>query len=229
MSAAPAAESVPVGLPVTSPKPATPVVSSVAPRATNSAVPAMSVIPGRRVTITPIRSQRPTRCVLWAAAPVGQKTADELVKRLIPRVEGLKVGPSTDSSADFGPLVTRAHLEKVKGYIDSVEQEGGRIATGGVGDVLSDYNAQELSEAQMAAAVARSIMARTGSQRLEREINESIVSLRREQDGEHDEDHEDDGALQEIKRHGAAGDGLPFQQQDGDRQRQQTGQHVSMG
>jgi acyl-CoA reductase-like NAD-dependent aldehyde dehydrogenase len=41
-----------------------------------------------------------------------------LVKRLIPRIEILKIGPSTDPMADYGPLVTKAHLDKVKAYVD---------------------------------------------------------------------------------------------------------------
>ena len=47
------------------------------------------------------------RCMaISVAVPVGNDTADRLMDKLIPRVESLKVGPSTDSSADFGPLVT---------------------------------------------------------------------------------------------------------------------------
>jgi malonate-semialdehyde dehydrogenase (acetylating)/methylmalonate-semialdehyde dehydrogenase len=80
------------------------------------------------------------RCMaVSVAVPVGQKTADELVKRLIPRVEGLKVGPSTDSSADFGPLVTRAHLEKVKGYIDLGVKEGAKLLVDGRGFKMQGY------------------------------------------------------------------------------------------
>ncbi len=74
-TADPAAESVPLGLEVTSPKPATPVVRSVAPRATKRATPATRVGAGRRVTIVPIRSQRPGWCSARADVPVGQKTA----------------------------------------------------------------------------------------------------------------------------------------------------------
>ena len=56
------------------------------------------------------------RCMAVAVAvPVGRKTGDILVEKLIPRVESLKVGPSSDPQADYGPLVTRAHLEKVRG------------------------------------------------------------------------------------------------------------------
>jgi malonate-semialdehyde dehydrogenase (acetylating)/methylmalonate-semialdehyde dehydrogenase len=80
------------------------------------------------------------RCMaISVAVPVGQKTADELVRRLIPRVESLKVGPSTDSSADFGPLVTRAHLEKVKGYIDLGVKEGAKLLVDGRGFTMQGY------------------------------------------------------------------------------------------
>ena len=80
------------------------------------------------------------RCMaVSVAVPVGQKTADELVKRLIPRVEGLRVGPSTDSSADFGPVATRAHLDKVKGYIDLGVKEGAKLLVDGRGFKLQGY------------------------------------------------------------------------------------------
>ena len=42
------------------------------------------------------------RCMaVSVAVPVGKGTADELIKRLIPRVESLKIGPSTDSRRGF--------------------------------------------------------------------------------------------------------------------------------
>ncbi len=60
------------------------------------------------------------RCMaISVAVPVGKDTADRLVERLIPRVESLKVGPSTDMSADYGPVVTRQALERIKGYVES--------------------------------------------------------------------------------------------------------------
>jgi malonate-semialdehyde dehydrogenase (acetylating) / methylmalonate-semialdehyde dehydrogenase len=80
------------------------------------------------------------RCMaISVAVPVGKATADELVKRLIPRVESLKVGPSTDGSADFGPLVTKAHLEKVKGYVDLGVTEGATLAVDGRGFKMQGY------------------------------------------------------------------------------------------
>ena len=72
------------------------------------------------------------RCMaVSVAVPVGQKTADELMRRLIPRVESLKIGPSTDSGADYGPLVTKAALEKVRGYVDLGVKEGAKLVVDG--------------------------------------------------------------------------------------------------
>jgi malonate-semialdehyde dehydrogenase (acetylating)/methylmalonate-semialdehyde dehydrogenase len=80
------------------------------------------------------------RCMaVSVAVPIGEKTADELVRRLVPRVESLKVGPSTDAAADYGPLVTRAHLEKVKGYIDLGVKEGAKLAVDGRGFKMQGY------------------------------------------------------------------------------------------
>ncbi|MFC5391259.1 CoA-acylating methylmalonate-semialdehyde dehydrogenase [Bosea vestrisii] len=72
------------------------------------------------------------RCMaISVAVPVGKATADELVKRLIPRVESLKIGPSTDTSADYGPVVTKAAMEKIKSYVDIGIQEGAKLVVDG--------------------------------------------------------------------------------------------------
>ena len=72
------------------------------------------------------------RCMaISVAVPVGKATADELVKRLIPRVESLKIGPSTDVNADYGPVVTKAAMEKIKQYVDVGVQEGAKLLVDG--------------------------------------------------------------------------------------------------
>src|SRR5436853_5036790 len=72
------------------------------------------------------------RCMaISVAVPVGKETADVLVDKLIPRVESLKVGPSSDPQADYGPMVTKAHLEKVKGYVDLGIKEGAKLKVDG--------------------------------------------------------------------------------------------------
>ena len=80
------------------------------------------------------------RCMaVSVAVPVGQETADRLVEKLIPRVEALKVGPSTDEAADFGPMVTKAHVDKVRGYVDLGIEEGATLAVDGRGFSMQGY------------------------------------------------------------------------------------------
>jgi malonate-semialdehyde dehydrogenase (acetylating) / methylmalonate-semialdehyde dehydrogenase len=80
------------------------------------------------------------RCMaISVAVPVGEKTADELMQRLIPRVEALKIGPSTDPSADYGPMVTKAHLDKVRSYVDLGVTEGATLAVDGRGFRMQGY------------------------------------------------------------------------------------------
>ena len=72
------------------------------------------------------------RCMaISAAVPVGKGTADALMERLIPRVESLKIGPSTDLSADYGPLVTAEALQRVKNYVDIGVKEGAKLVVDG--------------------------------------------------------------------------------------------------
>ena len=80
------------------------------------------------------------RCMaVSVAVPVGKKTADILVDKLIPRVESLKVGPSSDPQADYGPMVTKALLDKVKSYVDVGIKEGAKLKVDGRGFKLQGY------------------------------------------------------------------------------------------
>jgi malonate-semialdehyde dehydrogenase (acetylating) / methylmalonate-semialdehyde dehydrogenase len=80
------------------------------------------------------------RCMaISVAVPVGQKTADVLMKKLVPRVENLKIGPSTDQNADYGPMVTRAHYNKVKDYVDIGVKEGAKLVVDGRNFKLQGY------------------------------------------------------------------------------------------
>jgi len=80
------------------------------------------------------------RCMaISVAVPVGEGTAKRLMEKLVPRVESLKVGPSTDPSADFGPLVTKAHLDKVKDYVDVGVKEGANLVVDGRNFKMQGY------------------------------------------------------------------------------------------
>ena len=74
------------------------------------------------------------RCMaISVAVPVGDAVADEVVRRLKPRVEELKIGPSLDPDMEMGPLVTAAHRDKVRGYIDMGVEEGAELVVDGRG------------------------------------------------------------------------------------------------
>jgi malonate-semialdehyde dehydrogenase (acetylating)/methylmalonate-semialdehyde dehydrogenase len=80
------------------------------------------------------------RCMaISVAVAVGNKTGDALIEKLAPRVRALKVGPGTDPDAEMGPLVTRPHFEKVKGYIDEGVREGAELVVDGRGLKLQGY------------------------------------------------------------------------------------------
>ncbi|OSP56612.1 CoA-acylating methylmalonate-semialdehyde dehydrogenase [Pseudoruegeria sp. SK021] len=72
------------------------------------------------------------RCMaISVAVPVTDAVADALIAKLVPQIEALKIGPSTDKASDMGPLVTKQHRDKVKNYIDAGEAEGATIVVDG--------------------------------------------------------------------------------------------------
>ena len=50
---------------------------------------------------------------------------------MAPRVRALKIGSSTDNASEMGPLVTRQHLDKVRGYVDIGVAEGAELVVDG--------------------------------------------------------------------------------------------------
>ena len=74
------------------------------------------------------------RCMaISVVVAVGDKVADELVKRIVDRIRTLKVRPGLDPEAEMGPLVTGEHLERVKGYVDLGVKEGAKLVADGRG------------------------------------------------------------------------------------------------
>lgn len=72
------------------------------------------------------------RCMaLSVAVAVGDQTADALVAKMAEAMKSLKVGACTDSSNDFGPVITGAHRDKVVSYISHAESQGASIVVDG--------------------------------------------------------------------------------------------------
>ena len=72
------------------------------------------------------------RCMaISVAVPVGEQTADRLRARLVERIDNLRVGHSLDPKADYGPLVNRAAVERVRNYIDAGVAAGAELVVDG--------------------------------------------------------------------------------------------------
>ena len=80
------------------------------------------------------------RCMaLPVVVPVGDKTADALREKLLPAIEALRVGVSTDAEAHYGPVVTAAHRAKIESYIQMGVDEGADLVVDGRGFSLQGH------------------------------------------------------------------------------------------
>ena len=80
------------------------------------------------------------RCMaLPVVVPVGDKTADALREKLIPAIDALRVGVSTDAEAHYGPVVTAAHKAKIENYIQMGVDEGAELVVDGRGFTLQGH------------------------------------------------------------------------------------------
>ncbi|MBX7458204.1 CoA-acylating methylmalonate-semialdehyde dehydrogenase [Qipengyuania sp. 1NDH17] len=80
------------------------------------------------------------RCMaLPVVVPVGEDTANRLRDKLIPAINALRVGVSTDKDAHYGPVVTPEHKVRVEGWIDTAEKEGAEVVIDGRGFTLQGY------------------------------------------------------------------------------------------
>jgi malonate-semialdehyde dehydrogenase (acetylating) / methylmalonate-semialdehyde dehydrogenase len=72
------------------------------------------------------------RCMaLSVALVVGDETADALTHIIAEKAKKLNIGAGHQPGLDMGPLVSKAHLEKVKHYIELGVQEGATLVVDG--------------------------------------------------------------------------------------------------
>jgi malonate-semialdehyde dehydrogenase (acetylating)/methylmalonate-semialdehyde dehydrogenase len=80
------------------------------------------------------------RCMaLPVVVPVGEDTAERLRAKLIPAINALRVGISTDKEAHYGPVVTAAHKAKIENYIQMGVDEGAELVVDGRGFTLQGH------------------------------------------------------------------------------------------
>jgi malonate-semialdehyde dehydrogenase (acetylating)/methylmalonate-semialdehyde dehydrogenase len=73
------------------------------------------------------------RCMAISVAVAVGDAADRLVARLTEVIGRLKIGAGTTDGVEMGPLVTREHLDRVRGYVDLGVEEGARLVVDGRG------------------------------------------------------------------------------------------------
>jgi malonate-semialdehyde dehydrogenase (acetylating) / methylmalonate-semialdehyde dehydrogenase len=74
------------------------------------------------------------RCMaVSVAVPVGDATAEALLAKLAARVRALRIGPSTGSGSEMGPLVTAEHRKRVMEYVELGVAEGAELVVDGRG------------------------------------------------------------------------------------------------
>ncbi|GFE74358.1 CoA-acylating methylmalonate-semialdehyde dehydrogenase [Novosphingobium sp. TCA1] len=80
------------------------------------------------------------RCMaLPVAVPVGDETADILREKLVAAIDKLKVGVSNDPEAQYGPVVTAVHKQKIENWIQTGVDEGAELVVDGRGFSLQGY------------------------------------------------------------------------------------------
>ncbi len=81
------------------------------------------------------------RCMaLSVAVAVGDAAGDILVEKMSKAMTALKIGAYSDSSNDFGPVITCQHRDKVVGYINHAEEHGATIVVDGRNPKVEGYD-----------------------------------------------------------------------------------------
>jgi malonate-semialdehyde dehydrogenase (acetylating) / methylmalonate-semialdehyde dehydrogenase len=71
------------------------------------------------------------RCMAISALVTVGDVADRLLPAITERIARLTVGPGTDATSEMGPLVTRAHRDRVAGYVSTGGDEGAEVVVDG--------------------------------------------------------------------------------------------------
>jgi len=59
---------------------------------------------------------------------------DAFMEKYVEAAKAMRQGDPKDESTEFGPLASHTHFEKVSSYFETLDEDGGRVVTGGVGD-----------------------------------------------------------------------------------------------
>ncbi|TEA63054.1 CoA-acylating methylmalonate-semialdehyde dehydrogenase [Pseudomonas sp. CH235] len=71
------------------------------------------------------------RCMAISIAVAVGEVGDQLIAKLLPRIDQLKVGNGLQGDNDMGPLVTAEHKARVEGFIDQGVAQGAQLIVDG--------------------------------------------------------------------------------------------------
>lgn len=73
-------------------------------------------------------------CLAGSRLYVQRAVFAEFLERFEAAAAALRLGDPKDPATQLGPLASQEHYKKVRSYVEGVEQDGGRVAFGGLGD-----------------------------------------------------------------------------------------------
>ncbi len=73
-------------------------------------------------------------CLAGSRLFVQRGIYEEFLERYVQAAQAMRQGDPKDAGTEFGPLASKTHFEKVTSYFDTLEADGGRVLTGGVGE-----------------------------------------------------------------------------------------------
>ncbi|GAA3303837.1 CoA-acylating methylmalonate-semialdehyde dehydrogenase [Streptomyces cinereospinus] len=79
------------------------------------------------------------RCMAVSAVVAVGAIGDELVAKIRERAEKIRIGPGSDPASEMGPLITRAHRDKVASYVAGAAAEGCEVVLDGTGHTVAGY------------------------------------------------------------------------------------------
>ena len=79
------------------------------------------------------------RCMAISAVVAVGSIADELVDKIRERAEKIKIGPGNDPASEMGPLITKAHRDKVASYVTGAAAQGADVVLDGTGYTVEGF------------------------------------------------------------------------------------------
>src|SRR6266571_2444214 len=71
------------------------------------------------------------RCTACSRVIVHSAVRNDLLEKLVPRIEQLRLGNGLDEAVDVGPVINASQLEKIHSYTEIGKAEGATLVTGG--------------------------------------------------------------------------------------------------